>query len=85
MWQKCNIANGSRNIIPLMKYGSGNIMLWGYFSTEGTGGAFRIEGRMKGNKIYTLSQQNNKITFQQNNFPRHKAKATLEWLTKSKY
>ena len=39
------------HIIPTVKFGGGNIMVWGCFSAYGTGKLHTIEGRMNG-KMY---------------------------------
>ncbi len=39
------------NTIPTVKYDDGNIMLWGCFSSAGTGELLGREGRMDGAKI----------------------------------
>ncbi|MGH0115852.1 UNVERIFIED_CONTAM: hypothetical protein FKN15_054208 [Acipenser sinensis] len=70
-------------------------MLWGCFSSAGTGHFVKIEGRMDGAKYREILQENllqsakklklgRKFTFQQDNDPKHKAKATLEWLKNKK-
>ena len=63
-------------------------MLWVCFS--GTGKLFRIEGMMDGAKYREILEGNlfqssrdlrlgRRFTFQQDNDPKHTAKATLEW------
>ncbi|MBN3276205.1 TCB1 transposase, partial [Polyodon spathula] len=95
MWCKPNTAHVSRHAIPTVKYGGGSIMLWGCFSSAGTGHLVTIEGRMDGAKYRKILQENlfqsakklklgRKFTFQQDNDPKHKAKATLEWLKNKK-
>ena len=37
-----------KNTIPIMKHACGSIILWGCFSTAGTGKLVRIEGMMDG-------------------------------------
>ena len=70
-------------------------MLWGCFSSAGTGKLVRIEGTMNCAKYRRILDENllesamnlklgRRFTFQQDNDPKHKAKATLEWLNKKK-
>uniref|UniRef100_A0AAY5K8I9 Transposase Tc1-like domain-containing protein n=1 Tax=Esox lucius TaxID=8010 RepID=A0AAY5K8I9_ESOLU len=47
VWRKKDEYN-SKNTIPTMKHGGGNIILWGCCSAKGTGRLHRIEGRMDG-------------------------------------
>ena len=65
-------------------------MLWGCFSSAGTGKLVRIEGMMDGAKYRDIFEGNlfqssrdlrlgRRFTFQQDNDPKHTAKATLEW------
>ena len=66
-------------------------MLWGCFSSSGTGKLVRIEGT----KYRRILDENllesainlklgRRFTFQQNTDLRHKDKVTLEWLNKKK-
>uniref|UniRef100_A0AAZ3SSX8 Tc1-like transposase DDE domain-containing protein n=1 Tax=Oncorhynchus tshawytscha TaxID=74940 RepID=A0AAZ3SSX8_ONCTS len=61
-----------------------------FFSSSGTGKLFRIEGMMDGAKYREILEGNlfqstrdlrlgQRLTFQQDNDPKHTAKATLEW------
>ncbi|MGH0128558.1 UNVERIFIED_CONTAM: hypothetical protein FKN15_040258 [Acipenser sinensis] len=70
-------------------------MMWGCFSSAGTGHLVKIEARMDGAKYREILQENllqsakklklgRKFTFQQDNDPKHKAKATMEWLKNKK-
>ena len=60
-------------------------MLWGCFSAVGTEKLVRVEGKMDGAKYRNILEQNllrlgRGFTFQQDNDPKHTAKAELEWL-----
>ena len=74
--------------IPTVKHGGGSIMLWGCFSLAGTGKRVRIEGMMDGTKNREILEGNlfqssrdlrlgRRFIFQQDNDPKHTAKATL--------
>ena len=90
VWRKANTAHHPENTIPTVKHGGGSIMLWGCFSSAGTGKLVRIEGKMDGAKYREILEENlfqsardlglgRRFTFQQDNDPKHTAKATLEW------
>ena len=70
-------------------------MLWGYFSSAGTGALVKIEEKMDGAKYRKILEKNllpsarklklgRKFTFKHNNDPKHTAKDTLEWLRNKK-
>lgn len=73
-----------------MKYGRGNIKLWEYFSQE-LGNFLELKGELMENKyLRNITREpqlqsavklrlGTGITHQQDNNPRQKAKATLEW------
>ncbi|MBN3280925.1 TCB1 transposase, partial [Polyodon spathula] len=95
VWHRPNTEHLPVNTIPTVKHGGGSIMLWGCFSSAGTGKLVRIEGKMDGAKYRQILEENlfqsakdlklgRKFTFQQDNDPKHKAKATLEWLKNKK-
>jgi hypothetical protein len=74
-----------------VKHGVGGIMLWGCFSSSGTGKLVRIEGMMDGAiqrkmiegnlfQSYRDLRLEQRFTFQQDNDPKHTAKATLSGL-----
>ena len=87
VWQKTNTAHHPEHT---MKHGSGSIMLWGCFSSAGTGKPDRVDGKRDGAKYRTILEENLlksakdlrlgwKFTFQQDNKPKHTARATMEW------
>ena len=90
VWCKPNTAHHPKNTIPTVKHGGGSIMLWGCFSSAGTGALVRIEGKMDEAKYRKIREENLlpsarklklgwKFTFQYDNDSKHTAKATLEW------
>uniref|UniRef100_A0A803KDE8 Tc1-like transposase DDE domain-containing protein n=1 Tax=Xenopus tropicalis TaxID=8364 RepID=A0A803KDE8_XENTR len=90
VWQKTNTAHHSEHNIPTVKFGGGSIMLWGCFSSAGTGKLVRVDGKMDGAKYRAILEENllesakdlrlgRRFTFQQDNDPKHKARGTMEW------
>ena len=77
---------------PMIKFGSGSIMIWGCMTYYGTGYACRIDGRMNAElyndilsdeltktiEYYKLNRQN--IIFQHDNDSKHTAHSTRRWL-----
>ena len=70
-------------------------MLWGCFSSAGTGALVRIKGKMDGAKYRRILEENLlhsarklklgwKFTFQHDNDLKHTAKAILEWFRNKK-
>uniref|UniRef100_A0A803JXZ3 Tc1-like transposase DDE domain-containing protein n=1 Tax=Xenopus tropicalis TaxID=8364 RepID=A0A803JXZ3_XENTR len=68
-------------------------MLWGCFSSAETGKLVRVDGKMDGAKYRAILEENllesgkdlrlgQRFTFQQDNDPKHKARATMEWFKK---
>ncbi|KAL7855533.1 hypothetical protein AOLI_G00191370 [Acnodon oligacanthus] len=90
VWRRINTAHHSEHTIPTVKYGGGSIVLWGCFSSAGTGRLVRVDGKMDGAKYRAVLEENlldsakdlrlgQRFTFQQDNDPKHKARTTMEW------
>uniref|UniRef100_A0A674EJM0 Tc1-like transposase DDE domain-containing protein n=1 Tax=Salmo trutta TaxID=8032 RepID=A0A674EJM0_SALTR len=95
VWRKNNTAHHPKNTMPTMKHGGGSIMLWGCFSSAGTGALIRVEGIMNSSKYQAILAQNlqasvrklkikRKFTFQHDNDPKHTSKSTKAWLHQKK-
>ena len=81
VWHKPNTAHHPKNTIPTVKHG-GSIMLWGCFSSAGTGALVRIEGKMDEEKYRKILEESllpsasklklcRKFTFQLDNDPKN--------------
>ena len=91
VWQKLSTANHPCKTTLMMKHGGGSIVLWRCFSVAGTGRLVKIEGTMNGVKYRQILEENllrleenllkeylrqwRRFTFQQDNDPKHAAKA----------
>jgi hypothetical protein len=86
VWKEVGEPLSDRLVESTVKFGGGNVMIWGCMFWEGIGYATRIEGKIdaelycsilddelqKSLDHYNKSPSN--ITFQQDNNPKHKSK-----------
>ena len=93
VWRKRNEELRPCNTKPTVKFGGGNIMIWGCFAATGVGEICVIEGTMDSAqyrdilaKCLTSSARKLNLrrdwVFQQDNDPKHTAKATQRWLNR---
>ncbi len=91
-WKKPDEPLRSPHVKPTVKFGGGNIMVWGCFSAKGIGNLCKIDGGlnaelyrqilaedlMESISDWGLSVEN--IIFQHDNDPKHTANLTKDWL-----
>ncbi len=56
--RKTNTAFHQTNIIPTVKYGGGNVMVWGCFAASGPGWFARIDGTMNSARYQKILKEN---------------------------
>uniref|UniRef100_A0A8C5PID1 Transposase n=1 Tax=Leptobrachium leishanense TaxID=445787 RepID=A0A8C5PID1_9ANUR len=92
VWRRKNKAYEEKNTLPIVKHGGGgSIMLWGCFASAGTGKLQRVQGTMNSLQYQEILDDNvmqsvtnlrlgRRLTFQQDNDPKHTSKSTRAWL-----
>ncbi|KAJ3485389.1 hypothetical protein NLI96_g5008 [Meripilus lineatus] len=91
VWKQVGESLSDRLVEGTVKFGGGNLMLWGCMGWEGIGYACRIEGKMDG-EFYELilgdelmdsleywDKDVGDIIFQQDNDPKHTCKRAKKW------
>ena len=91
MWKKQGEGLSNRLVKGTLKFGGGNIMMWGCFGWDGVGYATKIDGRMDAELYVSILEdelQNSldwwgktipDIEFQQDNDLKHTSKLAKEW------
>ena len=96
-WSKAGRTDDSKTQKPTVKFGGGNIMVWGCMTSQGPGYITQIEGIMDKNlykeilktelkdtlKYYKLKKD--EIIFQHDNDPKHTSKLVKNWLNDHHY
>ena len=91
VWGRKGESVGDRGIEETVKFGGGNIMVWGCMGWEGVGNLVEVEGRMNGEQYVNIldgnlleSMENLLLDpeiaiFQQDNDPKHTSKIAAKW------
>lgn len=91
VWRKPNTELETKHLIPTVKHGGGNVLVWGCMSYKGVGNLHFIDNIMDAKAYVKILQSNltdsvekmgmnNGFIFQQDNDPKHTARIVKEWL-----
>lgn len=91
VWRRNNEAFAEKNTIPTVKHGGGSVMMWGCFSSSGTGSLHKIVGKMDSAMYQDILDKNimpsvRKLKLgrtwylQQDNDPKHTSKSTQSYM-----
>lgn len=92
VWKKKGQGLTEREVQGTVKFGGGNIMVWGCMGWEGVGHLAEVEGRMDANQYVDILENHllpsmeesgiplEDIIFQQDNDPKHTSKKAKEWM-----
>lgn len=91
VWRKANTALDPKNMIPTVKHGGGNVMVWGAMASSGVGDLVFVEGNMDRFQYKNILEDHLKASvdtlnlgnswiFQQDNDPKHTAHVVRDWL-----
>lgn len=95
VWKKAGEGLNDRLVEGTVKFGGGNVMIWGCMLWDGVGFATKIEGKMDADlyvqilgdelkrSIRWYGKNEEDMVFQQDNDPKHKSKKATNWLDES--
>ncbi|HVT63137.1 MAG TPA: IS630 family transposase [Legionellaceae bacterium] len=95
VWKRPGEKLNDRLVESTVKFGGGNLMLWGCMLWEGPGMAAKIDGKMDADLYVSIledellqsleyyDKEPADIIFQQDNDPKHKSKKAMKWLEDS--
>ena len=91
VWKKPGSTLTEQHVKGTVKFGGGNIMIWGCMTAQGVGYACRIDGNMNA-ELYTriledeflqsleyYEMEVDKVIFQQDNDPKHTSHVAQKW------
>jgi transposase len=91
VWKKTGAALTEQHVKGTVKFGGGNLMIWGCMTAHGVGLMCRIDGKMDAalykeiledeflGTVEYYGMEKDKIIFQQDNDPKHTSKTAREW------
>jgi transposase len=91
VWKEVGEALSDRLVQGTVKFGGGNVMMWGCMSWDGVGYATRIEGKMDAELYVSILEDElqetlryydkttTDVIFQQDNDPKHTSKRAQTW------
>ena len=91
VWKDRDEGLSDRLVEGTVKFGGGNLMLWGCMAWDGVGYATRIEGRMDADLYISIMEDElqktlefwgkttDDVVFQQDNDPKHTSKKAKKW------
>ena len=92
VWKKTGEGFIEREVQSTVKFGGGNIMVWGCLGWEGVGRLVEVEGKMNTEQYVDILENNllpsmkesgislEDVIFQQDNDPKHTSKRAKEWM-----
>ena len=96
VWKQAGESISDRTTIPTVKFGGGNIMVWGCMGWNGVGMLAEVEGRMDAKQYVDILEQHlpqsitdleipeDEAIFQQDNDPKHTSKLAQTWFKDQK-
>jgi transposase len=91
VWKRAGEGLSDRLVEGTVKFGGGNLMLWGCMLWEGPGYSTKIDGRMDADLYVSIledelqatmeyyGKNTEDVVFQQDNDPKHKSKKATNW------
>jgi transposase len=92
VWKQAGQGLIAREVQATVKFGGGNIMVWGCMGWEGVGRLAEVEGRMDADQYVDILKKNllpcleesdipmEDLIFQQDNDPKHTSKKAKKWI-----
>jgi transposase len=92
VWKQKGVGLIEREVQGTVKYGGGNIMVWGCMGWNGVGQLAEIEGKMDADQYVSILEDHmlpsleesgisgEEVIFQQDNDPKHTSKKAKKWM-----